>query len=169
MKTYQEIEYVNYQEISFLRGVSMIEAKNIISNCLEIEKPKIKDAVAIFKAEKYLRSHDDRYDGKGVMQVVVEHYNRGLTSLELQKFANNRAFIGALSFKGRHSILNAILNPDDLLSLQKEWLLKLCDSGKNLVSLKARKNLANFVNDNLWALPFLQENKLEPNFKHIAQ
>ncbi|MCT8340520.1 hypothetical protein MG296_10680 [Flavobacteriaceae bacterium TK19130] len=80
-------------------------------------------------------------------------YNKGIPLSKLQEYSENTAFIEALKFTGKHAIINDIINPEQLLKLQKTWLLK------NVYFIKDwSEKCLKFIETTDWAADYLKEN-----------
>ena len=163
MKTFNQIKELNYNDISFFLGISVIDAKFIIE-CKafplshqrgDIIKIGIKDYIEVKHVEKPIHSNS-ALDGKGVIETVVKTYNKGVTPHKFMEFGQNKNFIKAIKFTGKYAILNDILNPVQYLKLQKIWLFS------NVYGKKRwSKKTAIFIKVNDWAKDYLESRGID--------
>ena len=166
MKTYKDIKKLNFNDVAFFTGVSTSEAKwNIAHFFYKTEKllnenitktgvPKltINDYIDVNEIETKIKS-STVLDGFNNIEHIVNTYNKGVPLTTLMEYAENKAFIKSLKFTGKYSILNDILNSDQLEKLRKLWLLRNCYHVKNY-----SKNTIKFIRNNCWAISYLVDN-----------
>lgn len=155
MKTHKDIKNLNYNDIAFFTGKSVLDCKWLIAGILNIEEvtakgyPKIKitDTVPKEKVDFTMRSNS-LLDGEDQFEYLCNHYNKGTTINNLFNFSENKTFIKKIDFNGKHTILKDILNPDQSLKLQKTWLLKNLGNYRNNV---LTDNAYKFIKKHEWA------------------
>ena len=158
MQTFKQIKELNYNDISLFLGIPVIDAKFLIemeiyplsrSEGLEV-KIGINDCIGIQLVEKPIHSNSD-LDGKGTIETIVNMYNKYTPPSKMIEFGQSKALINAVKFTGKHTILNKIMNPEQLLKLQKIWLFA------NIYGKKRwSKNAAVFIRTSTWAKDYLE-------------
>ena len=156
MQTFKQIKELNYNDISLFLDIPLYSAKFLIEGerCLSNENFEkitigIKDTISVELVEKPIHSNSD-LDGKGTIETIVNMYNKYTPPSKMMEFGQNKAFIKAVKFTGKHTILNKIMNPEQLLKLQKIWLFA------NIYGKKRwSKNAAIFTRTNSWAKGYL--------------
>ena len=86
MKTFKQIKQVNHNDISFFLGIPVIDAKFLIKcKIFPLSQSKrekvsigIKDYVDVNLIEKPIHANS-KLDGKGMIETVVNTYNKGVT------------------------------------------------------------------------------------------
>lgn len=170
MKTFEQIKTVNHNDISFFLGIPVIDAKFLIE--LEIfplthekrgvVKIGINDRIETMLVEKPIHSNSE-LDGKGTIETVVETYNKGVTPHKFMEFGQSAGFIKAIKFTGKYTILNEILNPEQLLKLQKIWLFS------NVYNKKRwSKNASIFIRANIWAKVYLESRGIQNVLQEVS-
>lgn len=134
MKTKDDIKDLNFQDYAFFKGVSLLDAKWVFASRLftpenlETTKtgiPKItaSDRLPVKDFDFTMRSNS-LLDGQCQLQYLCDYYNRGVAVSKIMEYSENKSFVKAMKFTGKDSIVNEILNRDQLLKIQKTWLLK---------------------------------------------
>ena len=145
MKTYQELKEINYQAVMFFLGKTTEQAKELIyqkgsPTCAASgEKVKITPSHTAFikDLEVPLRSVYPQFDGKGMIEVMIEQHNKGVSMAQLKKWAESKTCIKSLKFTGKESILNEILNADQYFKLQTSWAFAAVYAVKHLTKRQA--------------------------------
>lgn len=161
MKTYNEIKYLNYQDLAFFSGQSVTDCKFYIAAMLGIKeknkagipKVKISDKIERDKVDFTLRSNSE-LEGADRMKYLCDFYNRGVDPATFMKFGENETFKKHLKFTGVNSILNEILNSDQLRKLQKKWLFaNVYGKQRDKIGAKAES----FLKQNQWASELVEK------------
>ena len=157
------ITEINFNDYAFFKGVSVREAKWVFAEKLfkpeNIEKNLTKSGVPIIKSDEYISIDDfdfsmranSKLEGKSVVKYLFSYYQKGVDMNKLREYSENKSFITALRFTGKHQIVNKMLNTAQLEKLQKTWLLKNIVY-KNFYS----DNTIKFIINNKWAMGFLE-------------
>lgn len=159
MKTFKDIKELNFNELAFFSGKSTLEAKVFIAKHLDIKeetksgpKVKITDRINASNYDFTMKSNS-RLEGQNRMEYLCDYYNKGTDLQNLRKLSESKTFINALKFTGISSILNDILNREQLLKLQKTWLLHHI-----FVSRKISEKAFNFSKKHTWVEDYLKLN-----------
>ena len=166
MKTFKEIKKLNFNDLAFFKGYSTTDAKWEIAPLLyspENIKTTKKGSPIVGVSEFFdvanfdfsMRSNS-KLDGQDQMEYLCEFYNKGIPLSKLKEYSENTTFTKALKFTGKYLIVNDILRTDQLLKIQKTWLLKNTYYVK-LWSVKTTE----FINLNSWATDFLISNGID--------
>ena len=137
MKTFKEIKKLNFNDLAFFKGYSTTDAKWEI-------------APLLYSPENIKTTKKDQ------MEYLCEFYNKGIPLSKLKEYSESTTFTKALKFTGKYLIVNDILRTDQLLKIQKTWLLKNTYYVK-LWSVKTTE----FINLNSWATDFLIGNGID--------
>ena len=171
MKTPKDIKELNINDLDFFEGISLSDAKwkmakhyyttdtETLVNLTQAGIPKIPISFYINRLEfdKNIRS-SSILDGLNTIDTIVKMYNKGIPLNTLREFSESKPFKKALKFTGKHSILNEILNRDNLRKLQKSWLLANC----YCVSPNRRSNnTVKFIENNSWSNDFLASKSIK--------
>ena len=165
LKTPNEIQKLNYNDVAFLTNKSTSEAKwdmstyiyksedEIYENLTKTGVPKIgiNDLVDKSDFETKIKSCS-ALDGLNSIDHLIETHNKGIPTSGLLKFSENPTFRKAIKFTGKYSILNDILNREQFLKLQKSWLFNQT-YGKDRFSDKTIK----FIITNDWSTEYLTD------------
>ena len=179
MKTKNDFTELNYNEYAFFKGVSTTDAKwefmvhifkkdwwpkheeaiknKVASKYLtKAGNPRItaKDLVSIKDLDFTMRSNSPSMDGKSRFEYLVDYYNKGIPLNSLREFSDKDGFIKAIRFTGKDTVINDILNPDQLIKLQKTWLLRSFEHGILDTAIR-------FEDANEWASQYLYENGID--------
>lgn len=168
MKT---IQTLNYSELSFFTGKSIIDCKNDIARILDIDEVTSKGHPAISSKDRidvsdynFTIKSNSNLEGVNQLDYLINHYSKGTTINRLYSFSSNKSFIKQLKFTGGHSVLNTLLNRGQLLKLQKTWLTKNISSrGNKYISKKAKE----FINNNEWASSYLDSIGISTNQRKV--
>ena len=164
-KTPKEITKLNYNDIAFFFNKSASDAKwdmstyfystekALAENLTKSGTPKIgiNDLVDKSEFETKIKSCS-KLEGQNYIDTIIESYNKGIPMERLRKYSESSTFINAMKFTGKHKILNEILNKDQLLKLQKTWLLR-----NTLTVDYWTKKCTDFIKENDWCIPYLEE------------
>ena len=170
MQTFKQIKELNYNDISLFLGIPVIDAKYLIESKIfplsrevrEIAKIGINDCIGIKLVEKPIHSNSD-LDGKGTIETIVNMYNKCIPPSKMIEFAHSKTFINAVKFTGKHTIINKILNPEQLLKLQKICLFA------NIYGKKRwSKNAAVFIRTNSWAKDYLEFKGIQNIYQEVS-
>ena len=179
MKTKNDFKTLNYSEYAFFKGCDTGEAKLVFADLLfpndwdklvfidgkkvynpkyvnKSGNPKISanDYVELSKLDFTITSNS-LLDNTCQFKYLCDYYNNGLPLQKLREYSQNKTFIKALKFTGKNSVINKIINPEQLLKIQKTWLLSNTYM-KNVWS----KNCIDFIENNDWAFDFLEVNMI---------
>lgn len=181
MKTKKDFRTLNYSEFAFFKGCDTGEAKLIFSDILfpndwhklilidgkKVYNPKYvnKSGNPKISAKDYIELHqlkihflinsNSHLDNTCQFEYLCDYYNNGIPLQKLREHSQNKTFLKALKFTGKNSIINEIINPEQLLKIQKTWLLSNTYM-KNTWS----KNCIEFIENTEWALAFLEVNMI---------
>lgn len=164
-KTPKEITKLNYNDIAFFFNKSTSDAKwdmstyfystekALAENLTKSGTPKIGKNDLVDKSEFEVKIRScSKLDGLPQIDFIIETYNKEIPLDRLRKYSETTAFINALQFTGKHTILNQILNESQLLKLQKTWLLK------NTIYVSSwSKKCTDFIKANDWCVSYLVE------------
>ena len=165
LKTKNEIQQLNFNDLAFFMGISTSDAKwemahifyasnkEILNNLTKTGAPKISanDYVDKSQFEKKIKSSTE-LDGKNHIDYHIDYFNKGVSRAKLSEYSKNKSFIKAIRFTGKSSILNDILNKDQMLLLQKTWILN-----NTLYVRTWSKKAMKFIQDNEWVKTYLKE------------
>lgn len=179
MKTHNDLKELNYNDLSFFTGKPVLDCKWMIAEILKIDevtakgypKVKISETVSKDKVDFTMRSNS-LLDGENQFEYLCNHYNKGTTINNLFNFSESKTFIKKIKFTGKHSVLNEILHPEQLLKLQKTWLLKNLGKYRNNV---LTDDAYKFIKKHEWAKDYVKdhgvdiENLIEKYEKPLAQ
>ena len=171
MKTYKLLKEVNYNDVAFFFNVPIAEAKQIISKSAFPtsraygQSPTITkhDTAFVSDIEKPIRSVVRDLDGRGVIEVSVERHNKGVPTSKLQSYGENTSFIKAISFTGKQTILNDILNAEQYRKLQQIWLYSSVYGRKHW-----HKKTCIFIRTTDWAVEYLESRGIENVESRVA-
>lgn len=167
MITYQEIPDLNFNEYAFFKGIPTTDAKwefahiifpkdwlkkdNYDKYFTKSGNPKISvnDRVSKDKFD-FTMTSNSALDGTCQMKYLCEYYNKGVTIQKLSEFSQDSALNKAMRFSGKKSIVELILNSDQLNKLKKTWLFNGCYSSRQFTD-----NIVKFIMSNDWAKEFL--------------
>lgn len=166
MKTKNDIKKLNFNDYAFFKGVSTTDAKwkfaeflfpteEIEENLTKSGTPKIgiNDYLPVDNFDFKMRSNS-KLDGLSQFEYLCDYYNSGIPLNTLREFSENTTYIKALKFTGKNNIINEILNTEQLLKLQKTWILKTFQT----INFD---NLIKFEMSNDWVINFLYESKVD--------
>lgn len=163
MKTFNDIQELNYNDLAFFTGLSVNDSKWEIA--AKFGKTVFsQDGVPIIGKEETIKPlyfnftirSNSKLEGQNKMEYLVNYYNKGTHKHQLMEFSQNEAYINALKFTGKYSILNEILNREQLLQLQKKWLVMHLRLSNNYASSKVQQ----FIEDNAWAKAYLSQDSI---------
>lgn len=168
MKTKTDITKLNFNDLAFFKGISTSDAKwemahyfystqkELDDNLTKTGVPRIgiNDYVDKSEFETKIKSVS-KFEGLDSIDFIIDTYNATIPLDRIFKYAENTSFIKALKFTGKHSILNEILNKEQLGKLAKIWLLKNTYM-VNYWSDKCNK----FIQNNDWSVDFLDVNMI---------
>ena len=172
MKTPKQITELNFNDIAFFNECSTSEAKwsmadffyspdKLLDDGLtKSGTPKIKvtDLLPKSQFETQIRSNSN-LEGENKIDYIIKTYNIGVPLNKLREWSENKVFIKALRFTGKYSIINTILNTDQILRVHKSWLLA------NTYDISYwSKNTVLFINSNKWANDYLLEKGFKDSF-----
>ncbi len=164
MKTKTDFKELNFNEYAFFKGCSTTEAKwefadHVFPENWEGEEKYLtktgsskinkNDTVDYNSLDFTIRSNSI-LEGKCQLGYLCDFYNKGVPLNTLRKYSENPTFVKALSFTGKNQVISDIINPEQLMKLQKTWLLKNVMM-KNTLS----DNTVKFIENNNWATSFL--------------
>lgn len=166
MKTPEQITKLNFNDIAFFKNISTNDAKWIIApyiyeseediyeNTTNSGVPKVSknDFISKNAVETKIKSCTN-LEGRPLIDFTIKTYNENIPLGQLQLFSLKKTFIKALKFTGKHTILNDILNKEQLLKLEKFWLLKNTIYKDNW----SEKTIL-FIGLNTWSFDYLLEN-----------
>jgi hypothetical protein len=131
MKTPERIKKLNFNDVAFFTEKTVTDAKwdmahhlfkpeEIKDNLTSAYIPAIKISDMVDKSafETKIKSNSN-LEGRNRIDYIIETYNKGVPLNTLRSYAENPLFIKALKFTGKNSILNDILNTEQLLKIQK--------------------------------------------------
>ena len=163
MKTPNEITELNYNDVAFFKNEKTSEAKWDMAHFFYdthemIEENLTKSGVPIISiSNRVAKEHFEtkirscsELDGLNMIDYIIETYNKEIPTSTVKEFCESLAFSKALKFTGKHSIINEILNDEQLLKCQKYWLFKNTYNKNNW-----SKNCVSFINSNEWSVDFL--------------
>ena len=167
MKTKNEITELNYNDLSFFTGKSLIESKWTIADILMIEdispkglpKIKITDKISVSKIDFKIKSNSN-LEGKSRFEYLCDFYNKGIPLNTLREMSESKTFIKALKFTASNDILNHILNKEQYLKLQKTWLFANVFEPRYLT-----EKAVLFIKNNEWAYDYLAEKGIRVDSK----
>lgn len=172
LKEPKDLNKLNFNDISFLKNISLDEAKWAVANFLYTEKhlwatdekgvyinlskrmiPKLKktDLIDKDKVEVKIKSCS-HLEGRNLIDYTIESYNKGVDLTRLRKYSENIVFSNSISFTGKHDVLNDILNRNQLLLLQKKWVLK-----NTYMTNRWSKKTIDFIKNNSWVAGYLSD------------
>ena len=171
MKTFKQIKQVNHNDISFFLGIPVIDAKFLIKcKIFPLSQSKgekvsigIKDYVDVNLIEKPIHANS-KLDGKGMIETVVNTYNKGVTPHRFMEFGQNPVFINAIKFTGKSTIANEILNTEQYEKLQRIWLFSNVYDKKRF-----SKNAATFIRTNEWAKEYLESRGIQDIDEQVSK
>lgn len=178
MKRYIDISKITFQDYAFFKGVELAEAKWKFAEI--INGPSAKYATKAQIKAKNLKGYSEitesgtpcipaketlhkskfdfsmisnsNLDGKCQMEYLCNYYNSGVPIQLLREFAENVGYKKALRFTGKRTIVNDILNEDQLKKLHQTWLFSNCYEVKFW-----SKAAIEFIESNVWARGYLIE------------
>jgi hypothetical protein len=164
MKTQNEITKLNFNDIAFFNEISTTDAKwsmahhlfgsekHLEENLNKSGSPKISNKEYLDKAlfESEIKSNSE-LDGINRIDYTISIYNKGVNLNKLREFSETKAFINALKFTGKYTIINEILQDEQLLKLQKSWLL----ANTYLIN-RWSKNTVLFIKKYDWSIEYLE-------------
>lgn len=160
MKTFKQIQELDYNDLAFFTGLSPGDSKWEIAANLGKKEITLSGIPVIGKEDTIKPCHynftirsNSRLEGKNKMKYLVKYYNKGTHMHQLMEFSQNETFIKALEFTGKYKILNDILNRKQYLKLQKSWIKSHLLLTNNHVSAKAQK----FIKRHSWSRKYLKE------------
>lgn len=187
MKTKDDFKELNINDYAFFKGISVTDAKWVFADIIFPEgwhnlKP---DAPFFGKSNKYVNdkgvpkistsemvgydkfdfsmNSNSELDKKCQLTYLCNFYNNGIPLQKLREHSQNKTYIKALKFTGKNQVINAIINPNQLLKIQKTWLLSNVYMIKNW-----SKNCIEFIEHNDWAIGFLKVNMI-PEDEYLTQ
>lgn len=172
MKNYNDITHINYNDLAFIQGITPADAKweialklwalkDVPTTAKGAPKVKVTDAAPVDKFDFTMRSNS-HLDGQDKLKYMVDYYNKGCDVNTLRAYGENKTFIKKLKFTGKHSILNDILNPDQLRKLQQIWLFSNV-YGKTKFSDEAIK----FISKHKWSEEYLESKGIKLKLEAI--
>jgi len=167
MKTKKTITHLNYNDLAFFTGESVINCKWIIAGILKIEdetpkglpKVKISDKIKVSEVDFKINS-SSVLDKKSRFEYLCDFYNAGTTIDNLRILSEHKPFIKAIRFTGKDSVLNDILNKEQLLRLQKTWIFTNTYMPRFLTD-----GADKFIKKYDWAKPYLESLGIDVNSK----
>lgn len=158
----KDVKELNFNDVAFFLNISVTDAKwkiaphvytpETIENNLTttgIPKISVKDVFSKELFDQKIKSCS-HLEGKSLIDYTVETYNHGVSLTKLKEYSENKTFIKALYFTGKYSILNKILNKDQLKKVQKHWVLK-----NTYLRNTWSENCIKFIESNKWVFDYL--------------
>jgi len=171
IQTPKKVSKLNFNDLAFLTNKSTSEAKWDMANYLfssdeELSENLTKSGIPKVSVNEYLDKSlfetriksCSRLDGLNSIDYIIKTYNNGITIDRLQKYSETPAFQKALKFTGKFTILNNILNKDQLLKLQKSWIYK-----NTYLIHNWSDNCISFIKENDWSVEFLKSKMIDEN------
>ena len=166
LKTKNEVQQLNFNDLAFFMGISTSDAKwkmahifynsdkELSKNLTKTGVPKISvnDYVSKSEFEKKIKSSTE-LENKNHIDYHIDFFNKGVSHTKLSEYSQSKSFVKAIKFTGKSSILNDILNRDQMLLLQKRWILS------NTYNVRTwSKKAMKFIEDNEWVKSYLNLN-----------
>ena len=167
MKTKKTITHLNYNDLAFFTGESVIDCKWKIAGILKIEnetlkglpKVKVSDKIKVSDVDFRITSNSV-LDKKNRFEYLCDFYNTGTTIDNLRRLSEHKPFIKAVRFTGKDSVLNDILNKEQLLRLQKTWIFANTYMPRFLTD-----GAEEFIKKYDWAKPYLESRGVDVDSK----
>lgn len=167
MKTFKEIKTLSYNDYAFFKGISINDAKwefacKMYKNISEL--PLTKTGVPIISLKEKIDKKEFDFkmksnsilEGEDQMKYLCDFYNKGIPLQKLKQYSESEPMRKALRFTGSNQIINDILEPSQLLKIQKTWLLR-----NVYLKRKYSDKTIHFIHKNDWAINFLTENGVD--------